>query len=82
MLPYVRIEDTGRGISPDRIEAVFEPYEQAESGDSERGVGLGLSISRRLARLMGATLTVQSKVGVGSSFFVWLPVAPSDPVPR
>ena len=31
---YVRVEDTGRGISPDRIEAVFEPYEQAESGDS------------------------------------------------
>ena len=79
---YVRVEDTGRGIAPDRLAAIFEPYEQAEASDSTRGVGLGLSISRRLARLMGGDLTVRSEAGAGSSFILWLPVAPSDAVPR
>jgi PAS domain S-box-containing protein len=79
---YVRVEDTGRGIPPERLESIFKPYEQSEPGDEQRGTGLGLSISRELARLMGGDLTVQSEVGVGSSFTLWLPIAPSEPIPR
>ncbi len=79
---YLRVEDTGVGIAPERIGAVFEPFEHAQISDADRGTGLGLSISRRLARLMGGDLTVRSQVGSGSQFFLWLPVAPSDPLPR
>lgn len=73
---YIRVEDTGEGIPPERLEAIFEPFTQASASDARRGTGLGLSISRRLARLMGGDLAVQSDVGIGSTFILWLPVAP------
>ena len=53
----------------------------AEPDDQHRGSGLGLAISRELARMMGGDLVAQSEVGVGSQFTLWLPIAPSDPVP-
>jgi PAS domain S-box-containing protein len=79
---YVRVEDTGRGIPPDRLTAIFEPFRQLESGDERRGTGLGLSISRQLARMMDGDLVAESEVGRGSRFTLWLPIAPSEPVPR
>jgi PAS domain S-box-containing protein len=79
---YVRVEDTGRGVPPDRIQMIFEPYVQSDVADQHRGTGLGLSISRQLARAMGGDITVTSEPGVGSTFTLWLPIAPSEPVPR
>ena len=79
---YVRVEDTGRGIPPEKMSRIFEPFEQSEVGDQHRGTGLGLSISRNLARLMGGDLTAKSEVGAGSEFTLWLPITKSDPVPR
>lgn len=79
---YVKVEDQGRGIPPERLHAIFEPFQQSEAADRHRGTGLGLTISRQLAHLMGGDVTVHSEVGVGSSFTLWLPIAPSDPVPR
>jgi hypothetical protein len=79
---YVRVEDTGRGIPPERLDAIFEPYQQAEVSDQDRGTGLGVSISRQLARVMGGDLTADGTLGVGSRFTLWLPITPSDPVPR
>jgi signal transduction histidine kinase len=78
---YVRIEDNGQGIPPNRLAAIFEPFEQVhfDSPDVQAGSGLGLSISRRLARLMGGDLTAQSDVNQGSKFFLWLQVAETDP---
>ena len=73
---FVSVEDTGVGIAEDTLESVFQAFVQVESGHTRRvgGTGLGLTISRELARLMGGDLTVQSQVGQGSCFTLWLPV--------
>jgi PAS domain S-box-containing protein len=70
-----RVTDTGAGIPPDKLISIFDPFVQAETGHSRarEGSGLGLTISRRLARLMGGDLTVKSEVGKGSTFVLWLP---------
>ena len=75
---WVRTEvrDTGEGIPSDRLEAVFAPFVQVERRQQpreSRGVGLGLSISRHLARAMNGDLTVTSAIGEGSTFVLRLP---------
>ena len=76
----VRVSDTGIGIAPDQLAAVFRPFFQADAGHTRRrdGSGLGLSIARRLARLMNGDLTVESQIGRGSTFTLWLPAAQAD----
>jgi signal transduction histidine kinase len=69
------VTDTGSGIPPDKLRAIFEPFVQADAGPTrtQEGSGLGLTIGQRLARAMGGDLTVESVVGKGSSFSLWLP---------
>jgi PAS domain S-box-containing protein len=71
------ISDSGVGMSPDQAARVFEPYTQFESSLSgqSRGTGLGMPISRDLARGMGGDLTVESTLGAGTTFRLVLPVA-------
>ncbi|MDB4909680.1 MAG: ATP-binding region ATPase domain protein [Gemmatimonadetes bacterium] len=71
----LRITDDGIGIAPDKQEAIFEPFVQVEKGSlaSEGGIGLGLAISRLLARGMHGELTVESELGKGSCFTLTLP---------
>lgn len=64
----VEVEDTGPGISADKIETIFEPFMQADGDSSSSGTGLGLTVSRRFACLMGGGLYVESQQGVGSIF--------------
>jgi PAS domain S-box-containing protein len=74
----IRVSDTGRGIPADQLERVFEPFVQIDrhrTHESQQGVGLGLAISRDLARRMGGDLTVTSAVGEGSTFTLTLPRA-------
>ena len=72
-----RVRDTGSGIAPDKVDAVFEPFVQLNrtKTSANGGTGLGLSISRDLARLMSGELSVSSEPGVGSTFSLRLPRA-------
>ena len=71
----IRVEDTGVGIPEERLESVFSPFTQLGRAlnSPHTGVGLGLAISRELARVMGGDVTVSSTVGAGSIFTLTLP---------
>jgi len=74
----VRVTDSGVGIMAADVNRVFEPFVQIDrhlTSDTQQGVGLGLSISRELARAMLGDLTLQSIEGVGSAFTLTLPIA-------
>jgi signal transduction histidine kinase len=81
----VRIADTGVGIAAENIEDVFEPFWQAEQSATRKtgGTGLGLSVTRKLARLLGGDVTVASRMGTGTTFLLTLPMkAPSGETVR
>jgi signal transduction histidine kinase len=74
----IRVSDSGMGIPPAKLEAIFDPFTQlgrSLSVPALGGVGLGLSISRGLARAMDGDITVESTVGAGSTFTLTLPPA-------
>jgi signal transduction histidine kinase len=77
----VRVTDSGVGIPADQLEAIFEPFTQVDSSASRvhGGVGLGLSICKKIADGMGGTIAVHSEVGRGTCFELELPVAPAQP---
>ena len=70
------VQDTGIGISPDRLDAIFAPFTQADASMTRRfgGTGLGTTIARQLTELMGGNISVTSTLGSGSCFTVRLPV--------
>jgi signal transduction histidine kinase len=81
----IRISDTGVGIDAVNIETVFEPFWQAEQNVTRKsgGTGLGLSVTRKLARLLGGDVSVASRLGAGTTFLLTLPmVAPAGETVR
>ena len=74
----IAMEDTGIGIARSDLGRIFDEFEQVRPGgrgDSiVRGTGLGLTVSRKLARLLGGDVDVTSRIGTGSRFTLWLPI--------
>ena len=73
----IRVEDTGKGIEPQYHETIFEAFQQVKNVPASRttGVGIGLTLSRKLARLMGGDITVESALSAGATFTVTLKAA-------
>ncbi len=78
----VEVADTGIGLSPEKLDAIFEPFVQADASVTRRfgGTGLGLDISRRLARMLGGDIVVESALGEGSTFSVSIDPGPLEGV--
>ena len=78
----LQVVDTGVGIAPADQARIFEEFEQVNAGprseSMQRGTGLGLAISKRLAQLLGGDIRVDSELGKGSTFTLWMPVHPDD----
>lgn len=69
------VSDDGKGIEPERLDAIFEAFEQDEytPENSPDGTGLGLTITQKFCDIMDGDLTAESQPGVGSTFTIWLP---------
>ncbi|MFY8326213.1 MHYT domain-containing protein [Pseudoalteromonas sp. ZZD1] len=77
---FFEVQDSGIGIAPERIKAIFQPFEQADGTTTRRfgGTGLGTTISKQLVELMGGTISLVSEENKGSCFFFALPLEPGD----
>lgn len=72
----IRVCDTGVGIPPEKLEEIFLPFTQNDISSTRKfgGAGLGLSVSRQFARLLGGDISVSSQVDEGSTFTISLPL--------
>jgi len=81
---YITVQDTGIGIAPERLEAIFDPFTQADASMSRRfgGTGLGTTISKQLVGLMEGKIWASSIQGQGTTFHVLLPLLPARGTPQ
>ena len=74
----IKIHDTGTGMTEEQVQRIFAPFNRLENADTQEGFGLGLSIAKALAELLGGKIDVESYVGFGSLFTVTIPVVEGD----
>ena len=81
---HFSVTDTGIGIAPDRLQAIFDPFTQADASMTRRfgGTGLGTTISKQLVELMGGTIRAESTIGEGTTFHVLLPLVVAHFAPQ
>jgi signal transduction histidine kinase len=72
---YVSVSDTGRGIPEDEVQRIFEPFFTTK----KKGSGLGLMIVQRIVRDHGGQIQLESRVGQGTTFRIWLPLQERKP---
>jgi len=79
---YVSVKDSGVGISQEKIEHIFEAFNQEDGSTTRKygGTGLGLTISNRIVQLLDGELEVESEQGIGSRFYFWIPISRSSSV--
>jgi PAS domain S-box-containing protein len=75
---HIAVRDTGRGIPPDDLAQIFEPFGMAANAGTARGAGLGLAVASRIVTLLGGSIELTSEMGRGSTFRVSFPVDRSD----
>lgn len=75
-----QVKDTGPGIAAEDLRRLFKPFSQVGEPSTQQigGTGLGLALSAELCRLMGGEIAVESEVGAGSTFTIWLPESPES----
>ena len=74
----LKVKDSGTGMSEEQMKRIFAPFNRLENADTQEGFGLGLSIAKALAELLGGRIDVESHVGFGSLFTVTLPLVEGD----
>jgi PAS domain S-box-containing protein len=75
----VSVQDTGNGMTPDQLSHLFEPFNRlGKEGSIEDGTGIGLVVTRQLIQLMNGNIGVESQIGLGSTFWIELPIAQSQ----
>lgn len=74
----IAVADSGPGISPDSLDAIFEPFHRLDRATDSEGTGLGLALCARLMRELAGTIGVTSTVGLGSTFWIEVPTATAD----
>jgi signal transduction histidine kinase len=74
-----RVSDTGIGMTPEQLARLFQPFTQADGSTARKygGTGIGLVISRRICRMLGGDITVESQAGHGTTFTAWVPARPT-----
>ena len=74
----LKVQDSGTGMSEEQLKRIFAPFNRLENADTQEGFGLGLSIAKALAELLGGRIDVESHIGFGSLFTVTLPLVEGD----
>jgi signal transduction histidine kinase len=76
-----RVIDTGIGMTPEQVARLFQPFTQADGSTSRKygGTGIGLVISRRICRMLGGDVSVESEAGKGTTFTAWVHAQPTAP---
>lgn len=75
----ISIKDEGKGISPEKLESIFDPYVTEKNRDNVEGTGIGLHNAQILVEALNGKITVDSELGIGSIFTVYLPIIESLP---